>query len=153
MTDLIKTMRHRVLAFSGTAILIAGLGAACTGWATGKTPAVQYPKELLGFWVFEQHSCPEEDASYETNSFMDISSGALHAYEDRSKPTQVELISSQPMAWRIESLIDIGPSGIYERDSPSIFVLGNYMLTVTTEYQSEVYKRCGSVKTIPTKRG
>ena len=135
-------MRHCVLVFSGTAILIAGLGAACTGWATGKTPAVQYPNELLGLWIPQPHSCPEKGASYEGDSVMDISSGALQAYEDKSRPTRVELISSQPMAWRIESIVELGPSGI--RDSPSIFVLGTYTLTVATEDQPQIYKRCGS---------
>jgi len=135
-------MRHCVLVFSRTALLIAGLSAVCTGWATGRTPAVQYPKELLGLWIPPPHSCPEKGDTYEGDVVMDISSGALQAHEDSSRPTRVELISSQPMAWRIESIIELGPSGI--RDSPSIFVLGTYKLTVVTQHQSEIYKRCES---------
>ena len=139
---MIEVMRHRVFLFPATALLIASLGAACTGWATGTTPAAQYPKELLGLWIPHPQPCPEKGDTYEGDVVMDISPGALQAHEDSSRPTRVELISSQPMVWRIESIIELGPSGI--RDSPSIFVLGTYKLTVVTQHQSEIYKRCES---------
>ena len=73
---------------------------------------------------------------------MDIQRDLLYGYEEVSKPVRVELISKTPLAWRIESMIDIGPSGIFERDAPDIFVLSGDRLTVVSGNRAEVYKRC-----------
>lgn len=75
---------------------------------------------------------------------MDISPGKLYGYEEVSKPTKVTLISGEPVAWRIESIVDIGPSDFYSEDEPRIFILGEGRLTVVTSGTVESYRKCPS---------
>jgi hypothetical protein len=139
-------MRHRTLVLAGSVALIVGLGIAGTSGAAGKKSAVKYPQQLIGLWISEKQACPQDGAPYDGDVVMHITSDALQGYEDRSKPTRVKFISSKPMAWKIESVIDVGPSGSYERDAPSIFVLGTRTVTVVTEDRTEIYKNCAIKK-------
>lgn len=73
---------------------------------------------------------------------MRIGPRIIQGYEDRSKPISVVLISKKPLAWRIESLMDVGPSGVYTRDEPRIFVVGEQRVTVVSFSHAETYRRC-----------
>lgn len=103
---------------------------------------VSYPKELHGFWIPEGNNCPAPGQSYDGDQMMDISASQLLGYEEASKPTKVTLLSKVPKTWKIESLIDIGPSDRYEKDVPRIFVLAKWTLAAVDEDSTTVFKRC-----------
>ncbi|GAB3359124.1 hypothetical protein [Lysobacter tyrosinilyticus] len=105
---------------------------------------VSYPKELHGFWIPEGGNCPAPGQSYDGDQMMDITASQLRGYEEVSKPTKVTLLSKAPKAWKIESLIDIGPSDRYEKDVPRIFVLNKWTLAAVDEANTTVFKRCQS---------
>ena len=123
-----------VLALAIACQLMAG-----TASAAGR---VSYPKELHGFWIPEGDNCPAPGQSYDGDRMMDITSERLSGYEETSKATKVVLLSKAPKVWKIQSLIDIGPSGMYEVAAPRIFVLGNWTLTSVDEDAATVFKRC-----------
>ena len=113
-----------------------------SAWGAPKKTQARYPSQLHGFWIPEGASCPRAAESFDGDSTMRIGPRMIQGYEDRSKPTSVALISKKPRAWRIESLMDVGPSGVYTKDEPRIFVLGKERVTVITEERAETYKRC-----------
>ena len=75
---------------------------------------------------------------------MHIGPPMIQGYEDRSKPTAVARISRRPLAWRIESSMDVGPTGFYVTDDPQIFVMGEGRLTVVSSSRAETYRKCAS---------
>jgi len=75
---------------------------------------------------------------------MNIGPRMIQGYEDRSKSTAVARISRRPLAWRIESSMDIGPLGFYITDDPKIFVMGKGRLTVVSSSHAETYRKCAS---------
>ncbi|MGV8961705.1 MAG: hypothetical protein ACOH1V_15200 [Stenotrophomonas sp.] len=103
---------------------------------------VHYPEELHGFWIPESATCPLAGQSFDGDTVMHISAQLLYGYEDQSKPSAVALISSEPLAWRIESLMDVGPSGFYERDDPRIFVMSDGNVTVASKFHTDIYRKC-----------
>src|SRR5215213_5598047 len=100
-----------------------------SAWGAPKKTQARYPSQLHGFWIPEGASCPRAGESFDGDSAMRIGPRMIQGYEDRSKPKSVVLISKKPLAWRIESLMDVGPSGVYTRDETRIFVLGKERVT------------------------
>lgn len=113
-----------------------------SAWGAPNKAQARYPAQLHGMWIPEMGTCPNPGGSYDGDMIMHISARSLYGYEELSKPTAVTLISRVPLAWRIEAMMDVGPSGFYEKDDPRIFVLGKERVTVITEERAEIYKRC-----------
>lgn len=142
-------MRSKVPAMArATGIGVLALAIACPLLASPANAAgrVSYPKELHGFWIPEGGTCPAPGQSYDGDQMMDISAGRLLGYEEASKPTKVTLLSKAPKTWKIESLIDIGPSDRYEKDVPRIFVLAKWTLAAVDENNTTVFKRCPTAR-------
>lgn len=76
------------------------------------------------------------------DSALHIGPRLIQGYEELSKPTSVALISNRPLAWRIESLMDVGPSGVYSPDQPRIFVVGEQRITLVSSSNADTYRRC-----------
>lgn len=104
--------------------------------------AAAYPEELHGSWVPESAICPPVGQPFDGDNVMHISATSLQGYEDQSRPSAVVLISREPLAWRIESEIDIGPSEVYVRGDPKIFVLSDGNVTVASEFHADIYRNC-----------
>lgn len=138
MTCLKEKVMQRVCMLAMLSVAVSSVPA----WSAQKKAQARYPSQIHGMWIPEEDICPEAGQSYDGDMVMDISSRLLHGYEDRSKPTAVILVSKTPLAWRIESMMDVGPSGFYSKDMPRIFVLGKGRLTVVTEDHANTYKRC-----------
>jgi len=137
-------MRKKRMSQVATCACVAVLAAACL---QTQSPAqarmrVSYPSELHGFWIPDGAECPKPGQSYDGDKVLDIAAERLLGYEEASKPTKVALLSKAPKTWRVESLIDIGPSGVFEKDEPRIFVLGKWTLTVVDDDNATVFKRC-----------
>ncbi|HEY5971608.1 MAG TPA: hypothetical protein VIT22_06475 [Pseudoxanthomonas sp.] len=115
-------------------------------WGAPKKTQARYPSQLYGMWIPEWDTCPAVGQSYDGDMVMHIGPRLLQGYEDQSKPTSVALISRAPLAWRIEAMMDVGPSGFYVKDAPRIFVLGKERVTVATEDRADTYKRCARDK-------
>lgn len=137
-------MRKKLVSMVATHACVMVLAAAYLLMSTPSHARVRasFPDELHGFWIPEGGDCPEQGQSYDGDQVLDITAGQLLGYEETSKPTKVALLSKAPKAWRVESLIDIGPSGIYERAGPMIFVLSKWTLTVVDDNNATVFKRC-----------
>ena len=123
-------------------LVLCVLASSSPAWSAPKKAPARYPSQLYGYWIPEEVSCPEEGDSFEGDSTMRIGPRMIQGYEDRSKPISVALISKKPLAWRIESVMDVGPSGIYTKDDPRIFVLGEQRVTVVSSSHAETYRRC-----------
>ncbi len=113
-------------------------------WGGSKKTQARYPDQLHGMWIPEEDTYLNPGQSYDGDMLMHIGPRLLQGYEDQSKPTSVALISKVPLAWRIEAMMDVGPSGFYVKDSPRIFVLGKERVTVITEDRAETYKKCAA---------
>lgn len=123
-------------------MLVTGMLLIFTSAAGAKKSVAQFPKQLHGMWLGEMSDCPPAGEASDSDVQMHIDADLLYGYEDVSRPTRVTLISSDPMSWRIESMIDIGPSGFYETAATKIFVLGKERLTVVAEGRGSNYQRC-----------
>ncbi|MEP6906581.1 MAG: hypothetical protein ABI858_01155 [Pseudoxanthomonas sp.] len=136
-----KMKKNGLPGVSVLTVLLA-MVASSQAWSASRKDVAGYPKELHGFWISELAVCPRPGQSFDSDNQMTISEYLLQGYEDRSKPSAVKLISRKPLAWKIEALSDIGPSGFYEKDSPKIFAISDERLTVTSEFHSDIYKKC-----------
>ena len=127
---------RRIAAALGIAsLLVAGNPAGASG-----RPA--YPRELHGFWIPEGAICPDAGQPYDGDLMMDIAADRLLGYEEASRPLKVVVLSKVPRVWKVESSIDIGPSGVHQNAAPQVFVLGRRTLTVADEENARVFKRC-----------
>lgn len=124
----------------GAALALASLLAA--GNPAGASGRPAYPRELHGFWIPAGATCPDAGQSYDGDLMMDIAADRLLGYEEASRPLKVVALSRVPKAWKVESSLDIGPSGVHEKAAPQIFVLGKRMLTVVDEENARVFRRC-----------
>ena len=123
-------------------IILCSLAASSPAWSGSKKMPPRYPTQLHGFWIPEVASCPRAGESFEGDTALEIGPRLIQAYEDLSKPTSVVLISRKPLAWRIESIVDSGPSGVYTKDEPSIYVVGEQRITIVSFSNAETYRRC-----------
>jgi hypothetical protein len=130
------------LAIAISAIAFAMTADAGVASSTGTKAVASYPQELHGSWIPASAVCPQRGQPLDGDNVMHISAELLQGYEDQSTPSAVAVISSEPPAWRIESLVDVGPSGVYERGDPKIFVLSDGNLSVTSEFHADVYRKC-----------
>lgn len=73
---------------------------------------------------------------------MVVTAEAIQAYEEAYRPTAIAPLSANPKAWRVESLVDIGPSGIYTPDQPRLFILTGQQLVVAGSESASLYKQC-----------
>lgn len=138
------------LAAARSIAIFVGICISCVSSAGAKRTIAHYPTPLHGFWLGEASVCPRDGEASDSDMQMHISADLLHGYEDVSKPTRVTLLSSDPMTWRVESLMDVGPSGFYEANSVEIFILGKDALTVVAEGRGNTYKRCHSENKPPS---
>src|SRR3546814_10350412 len=60
--------------------------------------------------------------NYDSDSLVVIDKDRLGHYEDANKPMEVRQISSEPQAWSIQSLLNVGGDG-YDTPISEIFVL------------------------------
>ena len=134
------------LASARLIVLAASTTIFFTSAAETKKSVAHFPKQLHGMWLGEMSECPPAGEASDSDMQMHIDANTLGGYEDVSKPTKVTLLSSDPMTWRIESMIDTGPSGFYETDTTKIFVLGKEGLTVVAEGRGNNYQRCARDK-------
>lgn len=123
-------------------VLIASMVIFVTSASEAKKSVAHFPEQLHGMWLDNMSVCPPAGEASDSDMQMHIDANILGGYEDVSKPTKVTLLSSDPMTWRIESMIDIGPSGFYETATTKIFVLGKEGLTVVAEGRGNNYQRC-----------
>ena len=130
------------LAAARSIAIFVGICISCASSAGAKITIAQYPEQLHGLWLGEANQCPRDGEPSDSDMQMHIDSDTLRGYEEVSKPTKVTLLSKDPMTWRIESVIDIGPSGFYEKTTTDIFVLGKNGLTVVAEGMGNSYWRC-----------
>ena len=130
------------LASARLIVLVASTTLFFTAAAEAKKSVAHFPEQLHGMWLGEMNNCPPAGEASDSDMQMHIYADILNGYEDVSKPTKVTLLSSDPMTWRIESMIDIGPSGFYEKAATKIFVLSKEGLTVVAEGRGNNYRRC-----------
>lgn len=102
---------------------------------------VAYPVALHGLWVGEASKCPSVDGGYDGELILEISARRMVGYEQVYKPVSVARLSDG-IGWRIESLIDVGPSGISEPTGPQTFVLERNVLTVADGDRVERFRHC-----------
>lgn len=121
---------------------LCAIAAAPPVWGGSSKPPPRYPSQLHGFWIPEGARCPSAGESFIGDTALQIGPHLIQAYEDLSKPTSVVLISREPLAWRIESLTDAGPSGVYTKDQPSIYVVGEQRITIVSFSNAETYRKC-----------
>ena len=101
----------------------------------------RYPSQIIGVWMSGVESC-NVNQTYDSERIMEVTPRLLIGYEQTNKPTKVSLVSQEPLAWRVDSMLDVGPSGVFEDDDPRLFVLGTDRLTVVTGHDVSVYVRC-----------
>ena len=118
------------------------LAVSSSAWSVTRKASTHYPDEIQGYWIPEEAPCPKAGESFDGDSAMRIGPRMIQGHEDRSTPKSVVLISKQPMAWRIVSLIDVGPSEIYEQNEPQIFVVGEQRITVVSYSHAQTYRKC-----------
>lgn len=97
-----------------------------------------YPTELLGQWEPGPRPC-RLPLIYDSDAGFRIESRSMQGYEYTNTPMEVQAISDNPSAWRIESL------KAWDDDQLSvteIFVLSEDSLTVTDGQRSTTYQRC-----------
>lgn len=127
--------------------------AGCSGGMTAPTPAtrmtgareaptnVQYPAELVGLWVAEGTVCPGPDGEYVGDRILEIEPRRLIGYEEVRTPVDITRLS-MGMSWRINALVDVGPSGILAPDLPATYLLELDVLTIEQDGRAERYRRC-----------
>ena len=123
-------------------LVLCALALAAPAWSGSKKAPPRYPSELHGFWIPEAAGCPKAGESFIGDTALQIGPRLIQAYEDLSKATSAVLISRTPLAWRIESLTDAGPSSVYTKDQPSIYVVGEQRITIVSFSNAETYRKC-----------
>ena len=123
-------------------VILCTLAASFPAWSGSKKTPPRYPIELHGFWIPEAAACPKAGEFFIGDTALQIGPRLIQAYENLSKSTSVVLISRKPLAWLIESLTDAGPSGIYTKDQPSIYVVGEQRITIVSFSNAETYRKC-----------
>lgn len=73
---------------------------------------------------------------------MAISADALVGYEEVYKPVKVSSIPGATQTWRIQTLIDGGPSGMFSESSPITFALRDGILTTDHKPQQSDFRKC-----------
>lgn len=106
--------------------------------AAGSAHAATFPKELHGIWEDVGVGCDFDDSQ----SRISIRANVMYGYEKVVRPTHVVVLPGQKAAWRINTEVDIGPSGDFQEFGPINFSIeGGFLVS---DYQRFVpkYKRC-----------
>src|SRR3546814_18340678 len=90
--------------------------------------AAEYPAQLRGHWMPEDMACTSP-INYDSDSLVVIDKDRLGHYEDANKPMEVRQISSEPQAWSIQSLLNVGGAAS-DTTLPEIFALGGSQLGI-----------------------
>ncbi|KAB8198665.1 hypothetical protein FKV24_000385 [Lysobacter maris] len=98
---------------------------------------VQFPEALRGFWVSSVQNCSDD-----TEGLMEISSDQLIGYEEILKATHVTKLSDSPMSWKIDTEVDIGPSGFFSEYGPVEFTLKDGILVSDYKPFVDAYRKC-----------
>jgi hypothetical protein len=98
----------------------------------------KYPDEVLGQWEPGPQPC-RLPLTYDSDAGFKIIPGLLQGFEHTNTPKRVQVISSPPQAWRIESLKQFDEDRLAVID---IFVLSGDYLTVTDGQRSSTYRKC-----------
>ena len=102
---------------------------------------VHYPAELIGLWVAEHTDCPGPGGEYMGDRILEFHSDRLVGYEEVRTPIDVARLP-QGRSWRINALVDVGPSGIFEPDLQATYVLEHGALTIEQDGRTERYRHC-----------
>ena len=103
--------------------------------------AVRYPTELIGRWVAEGTDCPPPDGEYVGDRILEIQPDRLVAHEEVRAPIDVAR-EANGTSWRINALVDVGPSGIFVPDLPATYGLAHGALTIEQGGRTERYRHC-----------
>lgn len=103
---------------------------------------VTYPRELHGHWVGTSVQCPRPDYAGDTELVLEISSNEILGYEEIFRAVEVLPSSTSVASWRVETMIDVGPSGVFEKYGPMIFTVINGELSVDNGQRVVRYKKC-----------
>src|SRR3546814_4850788 len=102
--------------------------------------AAEYPAQLRGHWMPEDMACTSP-INYDSDSLVVIDKDRLGHYEDANKLLEVRQISSEPQAWSIQSLLNVGGDG-YDTPISEIFVIRGCMLAFAVTVVVSVYQKC-----------
>lgn len=108
--------------------------------ATGNEATAEYPAQLRGHWIPEDMACTSP-INYDGDSLVVIDKNRLGHYEDANIPVEVRQISSEPQAWSIQSLLNVGGDG-YDTRVSEIFVLGGRKLGIVGTDGVRVFQKC-----------
>lgn len=111
-----------------------------SGAAIGTEPTAEYPAQLRGHWMPEDMACTSP-VNHDSDSLVVIDKSRLGHYEDANMPIEVRQISSEPQAWSIRSLLNIGGDG-YDTRISEIFVLGGRKLGIAGTDGVRVFQKC-----------
>lgn len=103
--------------------------------------AVRYPVEVIGLWVAEGTDCPAPDGEYVGDRILEIQPDRLVGYEEVRTPVKVTRLPNGT-SWRIDSVVDVGPSGSFEPDLPATYALDRGAMTVEQNGRTERYRHC-----------
>jgi hypothetical protein len=108
---------------------------------------VQYPEELHGLWIGLTAPCPERGGSVDTDLILDISTTDIVGYEEVLRATQISAAPPPAKSWRIETVIDVGPDGIFSKHGPITFTISGNELSVADGPLVETYRKCSLDRT------
>lgn len=97
-----------------------------------------YPDQVLGRWEPGPGPC-RLPLDYDSTAGFEVRPQLLQGYEHTNTPKAVQLLSSSPPAWRIESIEE--HDGVEDKVT-DIFVVDNDHLTVTDGRNTNTYRRC-----------
>lgn len=144
---LTQALRHTTPALVAVCLLVscgttttARSAKTASGSATGTEAAAEYPVQLRGHWMPEDMACTSPN-NYDSDSLVVIDKNRLGHYEDANVPIEVRQISSEPQAWSIQSLLNVGGDGHDTRIS-EIFVLGGHKLGIAGTDGVRVFQKC-----------
>lgn len=108
----------------------------------GEQAYVRFPKELHGLWVGSEQSCPTGSEYFDGEFILDISAEEMFGYEEVYRPTKISLTSTSPKSWRIDAMVDVGPSGFFSDADTMAITLEKEQLKVAVDSISKTYKKC-----------
>lgn len=123
---------HARLTFTTLALMLS----ACS---TIHASPASYPKQILGVWEKGFAPC-KFPGNLDSDSRIEVKPKILIHYEESSKPVSVVRISKEPLAWKIQSKLDMGDD--YFHDRSQIFILGIDTLTIADKHMTFIYTRC-----------
>lgn len=137
----VPVMRALAASLIGCSTPLALPDSASAWPARQRAIAVRYPTELIGRWVTEGTDCPAPDGEYVGDRILEIQPDRLVAHEEVRAPIDVTR-ESNGTSWRINALVDMGPSGLFEPDVPATYGLEHGALTIEHGGRTERYRYC-----------